>query len=91
MTNGYIQFSFLGGKEAKGALFQAVKDENSIMFRISQQDDFKNVKSVIESLLSQSIPAKSNFSFADEIEKYAKLKEKGVITDDEFIKKKREL
>ena len=31
-TNGYIQFSFLGGQETKGGIFDATKDENTIMF-----------------------------------------------------------
>ena len=33
LTNGYIQLAFLGGTESKGALFSAVKDENTVMFK----------------------------------------------------------
>jgi hypothetical protein len=35
-TNGYIQFAFIGGQEAKGGLFQGTQDENTVMFRASQ-------------------------------------------------------
>src|SRR3989344_8769340 len=48
MTNGYIQFSFIGGKEAKGGIFQGTMDENTIMFRKKNQPDFEKIKEEIE-------------------------------------------
>lgn len=50
-TNGYIQFAFHGGKEAKGGLFQATKDENTIMFNASQQSQFEEVRDFIEEFI----------------------------------------
>src|SRR5437870_1921186 len=38
-TLGYIQFSFIGGQEAKGGLIEAGSDENSIQFKRDQQSD----------------------------------------------------
>lgn len=32
MFNGYIQFAFMGGQEAKGGIFQGTQDENTVMF-----------------------------------------------------------
>ena len=31
-TNGYIQFSILGGIDGRGGLFDATNDENTVMF-----------------------------------------------------------
>ena len=54
LTNGYIQFAFHGGKEAKGGLFQATQDENTIMFKKSQQEDFEKVRDFIEGIISSN-------------------------------------
>jgi len=47
-TNGYIQFSFVGGQESKRGLFNATQDENTIMFNIKQQPEFEKIKKEIE-------------------------------------------
>ena len=60
LTNGYIQFAFMGGKEAKGGLFQASQDENSVMFRTTQQSAFENIKSAIETRMSARNTSQSN-------------------------------
>lgn len=48
ITNGYIQFGFSGGKESKGGILDAAKDENTVMFKSSQQNDFLKLKTLIE-------------------------------------------
>ena len=53
-TKGYIQFTFSGGKEAKGGLFQATKDENTIMFTESQQPEFQKVRDFVEAIISSN-------------------------------------
>ena len=50
-TNGYIQFSFIGGKEAKGGLFQGTMDENTVMFKKTQQEDFEKIKAEVEKII----------------------------------------
>lgn len=45
---GFIQFSVLGGREAKGGLMQAAYDENTVFFNFKQQEDFKKFKEHIE-------------------------------------------
>ncbi len=47
-TNGFIQFSFIGGQETKSALVGATHDENTIMFRKKQQPNFEKIRNFIE-------------------------------------------
>ncbi len=90
-TNGYIQFSFLGGKEAKGGIFQATQDENSIMFKKRTQPDFVKIKSMIENKMMTYEEKGSGSSGIHDLEKLAELKDKGIITEDEFAAKKRQI
>jgi len=95
LTNGYIQFAFLGGFESKGALFAAVTDENTVMFkRGNQQRSFETLKEQIEAAqkrLSASGSAQPVSSNLDELQKLADLKAQGIVTEEEFEKKKRQL
>ena len=45
---GFIQFSIMGGREAKGGMMQAVYDENTVFFKFKQQPDFEKLKDFIE-------------------------------------------
>lgn len=93
--NGYIQFVLSGGYLANGDISIAVKDENTIMFNQKQQEIFEEAKRTIEDLISTIKPNnnsnQSTHSNLDELEKLANLKEKGIITEDEFIAKKKQL
>ncbi len=92
MTNGYIQFAFIGGQEAKGGIFQATKDENSIMFKAKHQRDFEAIKAAIEEKLFSDQPSQAPaISNLDELEKLASLKDKGIISQEEFEAKKKQL
>jgi hypothetical protein len=51
-TNGYIQLSFLGGQENKRGLFDATKDENTVMFTKSQAEVFRAARDRIQSARS---------------------------------------
>jgi hypothetical protein len=90
-TNGYIQFSFLGGQEAKGGLAQAVSDENTIIFKKSQQPEFEQMKSLIERKMAEPDIAPKSVGNLDELEKLAELKQKGIITEEEFNLKKKQI
>lgn len=48
LTNGYIQFGFLGGQESKGGVLDATSDENTVMFTSGQQENFLKLKSFLE-------------------------------------------
>ena len=47
MTSGYIQIIFLGSKEDKDGLYDAAKDENTVMFTKDQQADFEKIRDYI--------------------------------------------
>ncbi|MBI2628622.1 DUF4429 domain-containing protein [Candidatus Pacearchaeota archaeon] len=47
-TNGYIQFSFIGGHESKSGIISATQDENTIMFNKKQQPNFEKIKESVE-------------------------------------------
>ena len=44
LISGQIQFAFLGGVEAKGGIFQANMDQNTVMFSPDQQKNFELIK-----------------------------------------------
>lgn len=93
VTNGYIQFGFLGGQETKGGLFNATKDENTIMFNKKQEDDFLEIKKIIEEKLDQHNNREPNKSPSglNDLEKLAELRDKGIITEEEFQAKKKKI
>ncbi len=88
LTNGYIQFTFMGGKEAKGGVWQATKDENTVVFNSRQQREFEALKERIESIRDAPIPPSSGL---DDLERLAELKDRGVVTESEFEAKKRQI
>lgn len=45
---GYIQFAFRGGLEAKGGVFEAAADENTVLFTKDQQPAFLQMKAAID-------------------------------------------
>ena len=91
-TNGYIQFTLIGGRESNSGLFGSVKDENSVVFKRKQHLDFDMLRSRIMSIMDsagQSPQQTSNG--ASEIEALASLMERGLITSAEFEAKKQQL
>jgi putative oligomerization/nucleic acid binding protein/uncharacterized protein DUF4429 len=91
LVNGYLQIAFVGGTEPKGSTFQAVTDENTVLFNTGPQKVFDDIKAAIErKMVSARTPAKAS-SFLDDLEKLAALRDKGIITDAEFAAKKRQL
>ncbi len=47
LTAGYIQFIFQGSKESSKGLFDATKDENTVMFQSKDQADFEKIRDYI--------------------------------------------
>ncbi len=88
-TAGYIQFTIPGGIESKGGVIDAAHDENTVTFYWGKNDAFSEAKRIIEENMSQ--PVTSQKSPLDDLEKLAGLKEKGIITEDEFQKKKTQI
>ncbi|MGG0885911.1 SHOCT domain-containing protein [Brevibacillus parabrevis] len=95
-SNGFIQFSFSGGKESKGGMFDAVKDENSIVINKKQLDSFKKAKDMIYDLMNKNEtattqPQASSDDSLDQLEKLAALREKNIISEEEFNAKKKQI
>ncbi len=89
LTAGYLQLTLKGGSEAKAGLFQSTKDENSVNFHNSKNKDFEEAKKLIEERIGEV--SKTGTNDMDELEKLAKLRDKGVITEEEFQKKKEKI
>lgn len=87
-TAGYIQLTLVGGTDATSGLFQSTKDENSINFHDKQNDAFEEAKRIIEEKINEKSGSRSSL---DELEKLAELKDKGIITEEEFKHKKKRL
>lgn len=92
LTAGYLQLTLMGGSEAKGGLFQSTRDENSINFHTTGGNNkkFEEAKRLIEEHISADNQSQQNNPLND-IEKLAELKDKGIISEEEFQQKKNQL
>jgi hypothetical protein len=93
---GYIQFMFSGGSEAGGwSRIDAAKNENCIMFRKNKQAMFEECRDLVNRYIEESQSSSGKeaaaTSEADELAKWAALKESGAITADEYETKKRQI
>ena len=89
---GHIQFSFLGGQESKGGMMSPVKDENTVTFNKKQLPEFEELKKRIDSIRDAGVSAQEvRFPELDEIEKLASLRDRGIITGEEFDLKKKQM
>ncbi|HGF8083188.1 hypothetical protein EGW69_13660 [Enterococcus faecium] len=93
LTNGYIQFTILGGRESRAGIFAATKDENTVMFSRKYYTDMLNLKKFIEHQQKSIFDNTSSvqISPADEVLKLKDLLDKNIITLEEFELKKKEL
>jgi Short C-terminal domain len=91
--SGYIQFSLKGEVASGKGILDSTLDENTVMFTNLQSARFNELRNKIEAILVQPIQsgAVSPISFADELEKLANLKDRGVLTDAEFTAQKARL
>lgn len=100
---GFIQFSIAGGTahdssyKLSGGAFDAVKDENSVVFNGQEKYEIAlKVKAYVEArstgrqraTLAQKV---TSFSVADEIRKLKALLDEGLLTAEEFEQKKKKL
>lgn len=107
-TNGYIQFSFYGGIESKKGLFDATKDENTVIFTAKQEKEFAILKYRLDKVLlnlklkkngvknvekkeEKEKLIKNENNYLDELERLGELKNKGILTEEEFVQKKKQL
>lgn len=66
LTNGYIQFGLLGGNESRKGLFDATKDENTVVFAKKVVDTAEFIKNYIE---ENKTSKPSSYSTSDELRK----------------------
>ena len=88
---GYIQFTFRGGQESKSGWSDAHNDENTVTFIKKQEAAFQKIKEAIEEKMRSTETGGTKPSNLGELEKLAELKEKGIITEEEFNKKKKQI
>jgi hypothetical protein len=93
LTVGFIQLTLKGGVEAKGGAFEAVTDENTVTFGTEEKTrEFEKAKSIIEQKIisaNSTGSASSNNNDLDQLEKLASLKDKRIISEEEFQAKKK--
>lgn len=89
--NGFIKFCYGGSVEERGTLKDAVSDDNAVIFSKKSNTAFQELRETIEKRRITEVPAQYNGSIPDAIEKLAALKEKGIISEEEFSQKKKEL
>lgn len=94
---GFIQFYVKGSVDSKSLRYQDVKfDPNAILFSKKYLADYLKLRDEIKNrintndVVNQPIIQNSS-SNLDELEKLANLKEKGIISQEEFDKKKAQL
>lgn len=99
LVNGFIHFTVPGGTEKRSAFGSqtnsAGKDENSVIFIRKQMADFEKLRAAVESaILEGSRTASSQQptqSIGDQIAQLAALRDKRILTDEEFERKKADL
>lgn len=101
VNNGYIQFVFSGSNEVKeinrSDLFhtELFKDENTVFFNRKQEKSFEDLKIKIEEIIlknkENSKNTQNSNSYLDDLERLASLKERGIITEEEFTAKKKQI
>ncbi|WP_017651629.1 DUF4429 domain-containing protein [Fortiea contorta] len=95
ITVGFIQFTLTGGVEAKGGVFEAVTDENTVTFADEEKTkEFEKAKNIIEERIlaaSGAASVSNNMNDLEQLEKLASLKNKGIISEEEFQAKKKQI
>lgn len=89
-VSGYLRFGVLGGIEGRGGVTSAAADENAVMFNAQQEPTFDKIRAALEMKLGQRAVGNSVGSF-DDLEKLAGLRDRGIITQEEFATKKKQL
>ena len=99
MVNGYLQFrTAASGNTKQGGMFAVLEtsdDPNTVHFVKKHNDVFAELKNKVEEIMDQ-MESNSGIgvqapSAADELQKFSALLKDGLITQDEFEKKKKEL
>ena len=92
MAVGYIQFTLGGGNESTKGIMAAVKDENTITFDGKEKYEMAcQIRDKIAQSKTNLNQNKQSYSVAEEILKYKKLLDDGLITPTEYEDLKRKI
>lgn len=100
ITTGYIQFGISGGIEGRGGALDAVVDENTVLLTKKAQTAFEQLRDLVEQRAhdaryganSRPSPASSpSASIGEELTRLADLRDRGVLTAEEFSAEKARL
>jgi hypothetical protein len=84
---GYILFAYAGSKPFGGGLIEATQDPDAIVFSRADNAQVQSFKTALDERM-QSLrmqpPGSVKTSLADELEKLAKLKADGILSEQEF-------
>lgn len=92
--NGFIQFSYAGGKQFTGTMMDAASDPDAVVFGHGRNDEIQQFKALVESVMQSHNAASastSTTSVSDELRKLAQLRDDGILTDAEFADAKQKL
>ena len=95
VTVGFIQFAYPGSGEVRGGVIDAINDENAIPVSPQNLSVAKEVVEYIEKkrgeLRTAGTTVVQQTSAADELKKFKELMDMGIITQEEFDAKKKQL
>jgi hypothetical protein len=91
MLGGLIQFTIVGGREFRGGMLEATKDENAVIFEKKQEPAFLALRESVQQAISRGMAPiqRPTSNSADDLAKLADLVEKGYLTRDEYDVQKR--
>ena len=96
-TTGYIQFGISGGIESRRGVWDATTDENTVLFTKEAAENFRELRDIVEGRAAAARQGHSTPSppplanVADELTRLADLRDRGVLTDEEFAEQKSRL
>lgn len=100
LTTGYIHFEYVGGQApVRTGVFtdnSIVSNENAVLFTQDHQRDFEEFRKLLEEKRAElrkplQVVATAAASPMEELKKLAELKELGIVTEEEFEAKKKQL
>ena len=97
-TTGYIQFGIAGGIESGRGVWDATKDENTVLFIKEASAEFHRLRDIVEDRAAAarggsptSRHASPPSNVGEELGRLADLRDRGVLTDMEFTEQKARL
>lgn len=96
-TTGYIQFGVAGGIESRRGVWDATTDENTVLFTKEASRDFHRLRDIVEERAATGRMGGSastivpNANISEELTRLADLRDRGVLTEEEFAHQKASL